>query len=151
VSGSVLFVLADGRSALVAGGSARLICDRLWDLGIEPGAATAAARLSEVLHKNPAVDRDVEFNEREITPVLEAAEAHAPTWMTLVEASDLSLISPPQRDRLLTTCTELIACLEADGDQDKVRALIVDLARLRDSLSVLHPQRAGGKSRHAAR
>jgi len=136
VSGSVLFVLADGRSALVAGGSARLICDRLWDLGIEPGAATAAARLSEVLQKNPAADRDVEFNEREITPLLEAAQADAPTWTTLVEASDLSLIPAPQRDRLLTACTELIARLEADDDQDKVRALIVDLARLRDSLRV---------------
>lgn len=138
MSGSLLFVLADGRSALVAGGSARLICDRLWDLGIEPGAATAAARLSEALHKNPASDRDVEFNEREITPLMEAAQAHAPTWMSLVESSDLSLIPAAQRERLLTACTELIARLDADHDQAKVRALVVDLARLRDTL------RAGG-------
>jgi len=138
VSGSLLFVLADGRSALVAGWSARLICDRLWDLGIEPGAATAAARLSETLQKNPASDRDVEFNEREITPLMEAAQAHAPTWMSLVEASELSLIPAAQRERLLTTCTELIARLDADHDQGKVRALIVDLALLRDTL------RAGG-------
>ena len=138
MSGSLLFVLADGRSALVAGRPARLICDRLWDLGIEPGAATAATRLSEALHKHPASDRDVEFNEREITPLMEAAQAHAPTWMSLVEASDLSLIPSAQRERLLTACTELIARLDADHDQAKVRALIVDLARLRDTL------RAGG-------
>jgi hypothetical protein len=138
VSGSLLFVLADGRSALVAGRPAQLICDRLWDLGIEPGAPTAAARLSEALHKSPASDRDVEFNEREITPLMEAAQAHAPTWMSLVEASDLSLIPSAQRERLLTACTELIARLDADYDQDKVRALIIDLARLRDTL------RAGG-------
>lgn len=134
MSGSLLFVLADGRSALVAVWPARLICDRLWDLGIEPGAATAAARLSEALQKNPALDRDIEFNEREITPLMEAAQADAPTWMTLVEASDLSLIPSAQRERLLTTCTELIVRLDADRDQEKVRALIVDLARLRDTL-----------------
>jgi hypothetical protein len=127
-------VLADGRSALVAGGSARLICDRLWDLGIEPGAPTAAARLSEALHKDPAWDRNVEFNEREITPLMEAAQAHAPTWMTLVEASDLSLIPSAQRERLLTACTELIERLGADHHQNKVRALTVDLARLRETL-----------------
>jgi hypothetical protein len=134
VSGSVLFVLADGRSARVAGWPARLICDRLWDQGIEPGATTAAARLSEALHKDLAFDRDVEFNEREITPLMEAAQAHAPTWMTLVEASEPSLISSAQRERLVTTCTELIARLDADHEQDKVRALIVDLERLRDTL-----------------
>jgi len=138
MGGSLLFVLSDGRSARVAGRPARLICDRLWDLGIEPGAATAAARLSEALHKNPASDRDVEFNEREITPLMEAAQADAPTWMSLVEASDLSLIPAAQRECLLTACTELIARLDADNDQDKVRALIIDLARLRDTL------RAGG-------
>ena len=138
MSGSVLFVLADGRSALVAGRPARLICDRLWDLGIEPGATTAAARLSEALHKNPALDWDVEFNERETTPLMEAAEADAPTWMTLVEASDLSLIPAAQRERLLTACRELIERLDAGHDQAKVRALIVDLAHLRDTL------RAGG-------
>ena len=136
--GQLLFVLADGRSARVAGRPARLICDRLWDLGIEPGAATAAARLSEALHTHPVFDTDVEFNERETTPLLEAAQAHAPTWMTLVEASDLSLIPPAQRDRLLTACVEVIERLDADHDEDKVRALAVDLRRLRDTL------RAGG-------
>ncbi len=138
MSGSVLFVLADGRSALVAGRPAQLICDRLWDLGIEPGATTAAARLSEALHRHPALDTDVEFNERETTPLMEAAEADAPTWMTLVEASDLSLVPAAQRERLLIACTELISRLGADHDQGKVRALIVDLSRLRDTL------RAGG-------
>lgn len=108
----------------------------IW--GSRPGAATAATRLSEALHKNPASDRDVEFNEREITPLIEAAQAHAPTWMSLVESSDLSLIPSAQRERLLTACTELIARLDADHDQGKVRALVVDLARLRDTL------RAGG-------
>jgi acyl-CoA synthetase (AMP-forming)/AMP-acid ligase II len=150
VSGSLLFVLADGRSALVAAGSARLICDRLWDQGIEPGATTAAARLSEVLHKNPAFDRDVEFNECEITPLMEAAQAHAPTWMTLVEASDLSLIPPAQRERLVAACAELIARLDADLDQDKVRALIVDLERLRDTLRTTGRPR-GVSVRHADR
>jgi hypothetical protein len=134
VSGSLLFVLADGRSARVAGRPARLICDRLWDLGIEPGAATAAARLSEALHTNPAFDTDVEFNERETTPLLEAAQADAPTWITLATASDLLLIPPAQREHLLIACLELIERLDADLDQDKVRALVVDLGRLRDTL-----------------
>ena len=138
MTGTLLFVLADGRSARVAPRPARLICDRLWDLGIEPGATTAATRLSEALHKHPAVDRDVGFNERELTPLMEAAKAHAPTWMTLVEASDLSLIPSAQRERLLTTCAELIARLNTDHDQDKARALLVDLGRLRDKLRHLH-------------
>lgn len=138
MSGRLLFVLPDGRSAVVAASPARLICDGLWDLGIEPGATTAATRLSEALHKDLAVDREVEFNEREITPLIEAARADAPTWTTLVEGSDLSLIPSDQRQRLLATCAELIARLGADDDQSKVRALIADLERLRDAL------RAGG-------
>jgi hypothetical protein len=132
--GTLLFVLPDGRSALVATRPARLICDRLWDLGIEPGAAPAATRLSEALHKNPAFGTDVNFVEREVAPLIEAAQLHAPTWTTLVESSDLALIPTPQRERLLKTCAELIARLHADQDQSKVRALIADIERLRDNL-----------------
>ncbi len=134
MKGSLLFLLPDGRSAVVAARPARLICDRLWDLGIEPGAATAAARLSEALHSGHAIERDVSFNEREITPLMEAVQVDAPTWTILVEASDLSLISPAQREHLLTTCAELTARLDADDDHGKVRALIADIEHLRDNL-----------------
>jgi hypothetical protein len=135
VRGTLQFVLPDGRSAEVAEASARLICDRLWDLGVEPGAATAATRISEALHTHPAFDRDVNFLEREVTPLMEATQVHAPTWMILVEASDLSLIPAAQRQRLLATCSELVARLNASQDHSKLRALIADIERLRDHLN----------------
>src|SRR4029078_8415258 len=49
MTGSLVFVLPDGRSAEIGEPSARLICDRLWDQGIAAGAATAATRISHAL------------------------------------------------------------------------------------------------------
>jgi hypothetical protein len=129
--GLVLFVLPDGRSTEVSEPSARLICDRLWDLGIMAGAATAATRISEVLHTHPAFRPDVTFNRREVTPLIEAAQAHPRTWALLLEDADFSTFSAAERERLLEVCAQLIDTLSADHDQNKVRALITDIERLR--------------------
>jgi hypothetical protein len=134
MKGCLLFVLPDGRSAEVSEPSARLICDRLWDLGIDAGAATAATRISEALHTHPAFRPDVMFNKREVTPLIEAAPVHPPTWTFLLEGADLSAFSATQRKRLLEICHELITTLSADHDQNKVRALIADIRRLRSNL-----------------
>jgi hypothetical protein len=131
MTGLVLFVLPDSGSAEVSEPSARLICDRLWDLGIMAGAATAAARISEALHTHPAFRPDVTFNKREVTPLIEAAQAHPPTWALLLEDADFSAFSAAQRERLLEECEELIDILSADLPQIKVRALITDIERLR--------------------
>jgi hypothetical protein len=130
----LLFLLPDGRSAQVSEPSAQLICDRLWDLGIMAGAATAATRISEALHTHPAFRPDVTFNTREVTPLIEAAPVHPPTWTLLLEEADLSTFSQAQRERLLEVCEELIDTLSADHDQNKVRALITDIERLRHRL-----------------
>jgi hypothetical protein len=127
----LLFLLPDGRSAQVSEPSAQLICDRLWDLGIMAGAATAATRISEALHAHPAFRPDVTFNTREVAPLIEAAPVHPPTWTLLLAEADLSTFSQAQRERLLEVCDELIDTLSADHDQNKVRALITDIERLR--------------------
>jgi hypothetical protein len=127
----LLFLLPDGRSAQVSEPSARLICDRLWDLGIMTGAATAATRISEALHTHPAFRSDVTFNKREVTPLIEAAPVHPPTWTLLLEEADLSTFSQAERERHLEVCEELFDALSADHDQIKVRALITDIERLR--------------------
>jgi hypothetical protein len=132
--GLVLFVLPDGRSTEVSEPSARLICDRLWDLGIMAGAATAAAQLSEALHTHSAFRSEVTFNTREATPLIEAAQAHPRTWALLLEDADLSAFSPVQRKRLLQVGEELIEMLELDRDQHKVRSLVADIERLCDKL-----------------
>jgi hypothetical protein len=132
--GLVLFVLPDGRSTEVSDPSARLICDRLWDLGIMAGAPTAATRISEALHTHPAFRPDVTFNTREVTPLIEAAQAHPRTWALLLEDIDFSAFSAAQRKRLLQVSEKLIKALNLDRDQDKVRALIADIARLRNNL-----------------
>jgi hypothetical protein len=132
--GLVLFVLPDGRSTEVSEPSARLICDRLWDFGIMAGAATAATRISEALHTHPAFRPDVTFNRREVTPLIEAAPVHPPTWALLLEDADFSAFSAAQRKRLLEISEELIETLDLDRDQYKARALIADIERLRDNL-----------------
>jgi hypothetical protein len=132
--GLVLFVLPDGRSTEVSEPSARLICDQLWDLGIMAGAATAATRISEALHTHPAFRADVTFNRREVTPLIQAAQAHPRTWALLLKDADFSAFSAAQRKRLLQACEELIDTLSADHDQNKVRALITDIKRLRNRL-----------------
>jgi hypothetical protein len=132
--GLVLFVLPDGRSTEVSEPSARLICDRLWDLGITAGAATAAARISEALHTHPAFRPDVTFNTREAPPLIDAAQAHPPTWALLLEDADFSAFTAAQRKRLLQVSEELIETLDLGRDQYKVEALIADIERLGDKL-----------------
>jgi hypothetical protein len=139
VAGLLLFVLPDGRSAEVAVPSARLICDRLWGLGVEAGAVTAATRLSEALHTEPAFGTEVVFTERELTPLISATQVHPPTWASLLlQTANVTAIPPAKRRRLLATCENLLASLSYDDDHYKVSALIGDLQRLRDDL------RAGG-------
>lgn len=137
MTGLLLFVLPDGRSAEVEEPSARLICDRLWDQGIAPGAATAATRISDALHTHRAFRADVAFNERELTPLIEAAEVHPPTWTFLLEGADLPALPEAERERLLDVCEELIETLSVDHVHIKVRRLIVDIERLRENLHAL--------------
>jgi hypothetical protein len=132
--GHVLFVLPDGSSTEVSDPSARLICDRLWGMGIMAGAATAATGISEVLHTHPTFRPDVTFNRREVTPLIEAAQAHPQTWALLLEDADFSTFSTAQRKRLLQVSKELIEMLDLDREQYKVRTLIADIERLRDKL-----------------
>jgi hypothetical protein len=130
---SLLFVLPDGRSAQIPFRSARLICDRLWELGITPGAALAAARISDALHTHPQYWRDVAFSEREVPPLLEASEVAPPRW-SLADRDG----PPPElrthRERLLAKCEALIDSLNSRDDHAKLQAFIEDLERLRDSL-----------------
>lgn len=139
MTGLLLFVLPDGRSAEVSVPSARLICDRLWDLGIAAGAATAATRLSEAIHSQPIFGTEVKFNEREVTPLIAAAQAHPPTWASLLETSNLTAVSPAKRRQLLITRDNLLASLAYDEDHHKVSALIGDIERLRDNLRASEP------------
>jgi hypothetical protein len=127
---SFRFVLPDGRSLSVATPSARLICDGLWDLGIEPGAATAAAKISDALHTNPALPKELVFTEREVAPLLEAAKRDSPTWSSLVDHDPEVGISPEQRQILLETCDRLSERLRSEGHEDKLRSLLADLERL---------------------
>ena len=134
MQGLLLFVLPAGRSAEVARPIAQSICDRLWDQGIEPGAATAATRITEGLQNNPLFGNDLHFNERELTPLLDAAQVHPRTWTDLLQASNLTAIGSAQRRRLLMTCEDMIADLTGHQEHSKVSALLEDVEKLRDEL-----------------
>ena len=137
MQGLLLFVLPAGRSAEVARPIAQSICDRLWDQGIEPGAATAATRITEALQSNPLFGNDLHFNERELAPLLDAARVDPRTWTDLLQASNLTAIGPTQRRRLLMTCEDMITDLTPHHDHSKVSALIADVEDLRDELRAL--------------
>jgi hypothetical protein len=124
------FVLADGRSAYVPAAAARLICDALWDLGIAPGATTAAAKISDALHSPPALRQELAFTEREVAPLLEAAKRYPPTWSSLVDQDAEAHISPEQRRILLATCDRLCERLRSESHENKLRSLLADLERL---------------------
>ena len=138
MEGLLLFVLPAGRSAEVATPMAQLICDRLWDQGIEPGAATAATRITESLHTHEAFRSELQFNQRELTPLLEAAEIHPRTWADLLHASNMAAITPSQRRRLLATCESLITHVAILNEHGKVSALSDDLEHLRRQLSAIY-------------
>ena len=77
---SLVFVLPDGRSARIPSRSAQLICNRLWQLGITPGASLAAARITETLRTDPLFWKDLAFSRREVSPLLEASKIAPPQW-----------------------------------------------------------------------
>jgi hypothetical protein len=134
VKDSLVFVLPSGRSAKVAPRPARLIYERLWDLGVGAGVATAAARISDALRSNPSLRADVVFSERELLPLLDAAKAHPPTWARLTDPGTLDTISLDERRRLVARCLELLEGFSGEYEGEKPRALIDDLERLRDRL-----------------
>ena len=129
-----MFVLPDGRSAQIPSPSARLICDRLWELGIRPGAAQAAARISEALHTHPVYWRDLAFSEREVPPLLEASGVAPPVW-DIPRANQPLGLPVGVRARLLDICDGLNDALNAGDDHTKLRALIADLEQVRGRLS----------------
>jgi hypothetical protein len=131
----LLFVLPAGRSAEVNRPVARSICDRLWIQGLEPGAATAATRITEGLQRNVLFGTDLHFDERELAPLLDAARVHPRTWADLLQASDLSAMGSDERRHLLTACDDLITDLTAQDEQAGERALLVDVRDLRDELA----------------
>jgi len=137
VKDSLVFAFPDGRSAEVAPRPARLICDRLWELGIAAGAATAAVRISDALQSRLVFRTDVRFSEREVPTVIEAAKCHPPTWATLADRGTLNTISLAERRRLVDTCLELIEILDADDEHEKLGAPIGELERLRDQLRAM--------------
>jgi hypothetical protein len=138
MQGLLLFVLPAGRSAEVARPVAQSICDRLWDQGIEPGAATAATRITEGLQSNPLFGNDLHFSERELTPLLDAAQVHPRTWTDLLQASNLTAIGSAQRRQLLITCEDMITDLTPHHEHYKVSALIGDVRDLRDELRAMN-------------
>jgi hypothetical protein len=76
---TLTFVLPDGRRAIVPELVARRIADELWDLGIRPGAAVAAARIVEALRSARPFCSVVKFDARETVPLLGIAEGV--TWL----------------------------------------------------------------------
>lgn len=133
----LVFVLPNGRSATVASAPARLIYDRLWTLGIGAGVATAAARISDALRSRQPERADVLFSERESAALVEAAKSHPPTWAQLTEPGVLETISRAERHRLVVRCLELIDDFTSEPEDEKLRALVGDLERLRDRLRAM--------------
>jgi hypothetical protein len=127
---SFTFVLPDGRSACVAAASARHICDGLWDLGVAPGASTAAAKISDALHSTPLLREELAFTEREVAPLLEVAKRYPQTWSSAVDADVDARMSPEQRQILLATCDRLCEQLRSAGHETKLGSLVADLERL---------------------
>jgi hypothetical protein len=138
MQGLLLFVLPEGRSAEVTRPNAQSICDRLWEQGIEPGAATAATRIAESLHTHASFQGELQFDKRELAPLLDAAEIHPRTWADLLHASNLAAMTSSQRRRLLATCEDLITNLAGLSEHGKVSALIDDLEHLRTQLSAIY-------------
>ena len=105
-------------------------CCRSGVDAVAPGAATAAAKISDALHTLPALRDDLVFTEREVAPLLEAAKRDTPTWSSLVENDPEVGISPEQRQILLATCSRLSERLRSEGHENKLRSLLADLERL---------------------
>lgn len=70
-------VLVDGSAAVVSVAAARAIVDLLWDMGLTPGAVTAATRILDAIAAPPALRRRVEFSMREDAPLRRAVDGTA--------------------------------------------------------------------------
>lgn len=137
VENAFVFTLPNGRSAAVAQVPARLIYERLWELGVAAGAATAAARISDALRSSPSSRADVVFSRREAPALLEASKAHPPTWTRLSDPGALAAVSRDERRHFATTCRELVGDLAGEFEGERPQALIDDLERLRDRLRAM--------------
>ncbi len=74
---TVTLVLADGSAAVVSPAAARAIVERLWNMGLTPGAVTAATQILDALSVPAALRRRVEFSARQDAPLRRAADGTA--------------------------------------------------------------------------
>ena len=77
---AIVLRLPDGSQAVVTPRQARAIADRLWDLGLTPGAAISAAKILDVIQSIPALRQPIDFDERETHALMKAAQDV--TWQT---------------------------------------------------------------------
>ena len=124
MQGLLLFVLPAGRSAEVARPIAQSICDRLWDQGIEPGAATAATRITEGLQSSPLFGNDLHFNDARSLHSSTLPESTREPGRTCSKPRILIAIGPAQRRLLVITCEDIITDLAAHEEDSKVSALL---------------------------
>lgn len=73
---TVTLVLVDGSAAVISVAAARAMVDRLWDMGLTPGAVTAATRILDVISARPALRNPVTFSAREDAPLRQAADGN---------------------------------------------------------------------------
>lgn len=73
----VTLVLVDGSAAVVPIAAARAIADVLWDMGLTPGAVTAATRITDAITAPTALGRQIAFSAREDAPLRRAAAGTA--------------------------------------------------------------------------
>jgi hypothetical protein len=101
------------------------------------GSGNRRTQIGDALRSSPSLRRDVVFCDLEVLPLLEAAKSHPPTWARLVDPGTLETVSRDDRRQLVATCLELIDDLAAKYEGAKLRGLLDDLERLRDSLQAM--------------
>jgi hypothetical protein len=79
VRDQLTFVRADGATAVVGDGDARLVVEALWELGLVAGAATAATSIVHAIKTRSYLRRPVQFTEREGDALRCASDGHV-TW-----------------------------------------------------------------------
>jgi len=77
---ALVLQLPDGRRVSVSPEQAHELADRLWGFGTVAGAPMAAARIVEALRAGGLRGESVAFEEREVAPLLEAAEHNSLRW-----------------------------------------------------------------------
>jgi hypothetical protein len=86
-------------------------------------------RISEALWERFRYEKSVDFTDREVAPLLEAAKVDPPTWR---RATGVAEAMPAEdREHLLAKCEELLLVLRAHEDHEKLRRLTDDIERLR--------------------